>query len=358
MEKQIQKVYTHAKFKEFRNQLVRKMYCEIIGVQDEIKNGTLVQKYDIQEEVYYAKPPENEDENGDEDEDDDEIASPNDTTPTEKSDSESESEPEPEVDDDMLMKKVNFKTRYKELCDYFAELADVVSKDNDKCNDIKKWIREQLIAVGKGSGVEMEISKSKQNDVNEVEKFGNPPQVKRKGAPNKNRLKPKQYKKRATKGKENITVDKANLTEKSMIGNVQSSNGAENISFTRGEYGQLLHFAELQRIENIRNTTEQFRAPQRSLYGSVGNAATAYGIPYIHSENGAHTQRVFSGNVDSVAPAFGHGVFSAHVDSIAPAFGGAQPWRSAHLANAAPTNEDFTISLQANLSGWFTQKKN
>ncbi|KAI3856516.1 hypothetical protein MKW92_022522, partial [Papaver armeniacum] len=86
------------------------MYCEIIGVQDEIKNGTLVQKYDIEEEVYYAKPPENEDEDEDEDDDDDdELASPNDTTPTEKSDSESESEPEPEVDDDMLMKKVNFK---------------------------------------------------------------------------------------------------------------------------------------------------------------------------------------------------------------------------------------------------------
>lgn len=97
---------------------------------------------------------------------------------------------------------------------------------------------------------------------------------------------------------------------------------------------------------------------RRSLYGSVGNAATAYGIPYIHSENGAHTQGVFSGNVDSVAPAFGHGVFSGHVDGIATAFGGAQTRRSAHLANAAPTNEDSTISLQANLSGWFTQNKN
>ncbi|KAI3830775.1 hypothetical protein MKW92_038141, partial [Papaver armeniacum] len=57
------------------------------------------------------------------------------------------------------------------MCKIYGALAVEVSKDNDKCNDIKKWIRERLIAVGKGSGVEMEISKSKQNDVNEVEKL-------------------------------------------------------------------------------------------------------------------------------------------------------------------------------------------
>ncbi|KAI3992075.1 hypothetical protein MKX01_014966, partial [Papaver californicum] len=85
------------------------MYCKIIGVLDEIKNGTLVQKYDIQEEVYYARPPENEDEDDEDedDDDDDDSTSPledgtaldrENTIPTEKSDT--KSKPEPELDPD------------------------------------------------------------------------------------------------------------------------------------------------------------------------------------------------------------------------------------------------------------------
>ncbi|KAI3927824.1 hypothetical protein MKW98_023425 [Papaver atlanticum] len=100
MEKQIQRVYTHAKFKEFRNQLIRKMYYEIIGTQDEIKDGVMVQRYDIQEEIYYQKPPEDEKEI---DDDDDELVASNEditsldmenTAPIEESESEPELDPD------------------------------------------------------------------------------------------------------------------------------------------------------------------------------------------------------------------------------------------------------------------------
>ncbi|KAI3871717.1 hypothetical protein MKX03_025907, partial [Papaver bracteatum] len=114
MEKQIQRVYTHAKFKKYRNQLIRKMYCEIIGSQDEIKDGVMVQTYDIQEEIYYQKPPEDEEE-VDDDDDNELVASNEDitsldmehTTPIEES--ESEYEPELDPDIDWSMKKVIFK---------------------------------------------------------------------------------------------------------------------------------------------------------------------------------------------------------------------------------------------------------
>ncbi|KAI3867737.1 hypothetical protein MKX03_017558, partial [Papaver bracteatum] len=270
MEKQIQRVYTHAKFKEFRNQLIRKMYCEIIGTQDEIKDGVMVQTYDIQEEIYYQKPPEEEEEV----DDDDLVASNEDITSLDMENTapveEYESEPELDPDIDWSMKKVIFKVwfqkneckvecschrfefrgilcthaicvllsndvllipddyilrrwrkdvrllhtkvpidfdswnltpaekRYKELCDYFAELADVASKDSDRCNNIKKWIREQLIeTVEKGSRIEEEINNSDQG--NESIKVSNPPQANKKDRPCTNRLKPKQYKRKARK---------------------------------------------------------------------------------------------------------------------------------------------------------------
>ncbi|KAI3855486.1 hypothetical protein MKX03_004343, partial [Papaver bracteatum] len=90
-----------------------------------------------------------------------------------------------------------------ELCDYFAELADVASKDSDRCSNIKKWIREQLIeTVEKGSRIEEEINNSYQG--NEAIKVSNPPQANPKGRPCTNRLKPKKYKRKTRK--ENVNV--------------------------------------------------------------------------------------------------------------------------------------------------------
>ncbi|KAJ6829555.1 protein FAR1-RELATED SEQUENCE 9-like [Iris pallida] len=51
MEKQAQSVYTIAKFKEFQQELIGKMFCEVIGVQED----TPVKMYDVQEEVWIPK---------------------------------------------------------------------------------------------------------------------------------------------------------------------------------------------------------------------------------------------------------------------------------------------------------------
>ncbi|XP_026433890.1 protein FAR1-RELATED SEQUENCE 6-like [Papaver somniferum] len=311
VEKQIQRLYTHAKFKEFRNQLIRKMYCEIIGSQDEIKDGVMVQTYDIQEEIYYQKPQEDKEEV----DDDDELVASNEditsldmehTAPIEES--ESKSEPELDPDIDWSMKKIIFKIwfqkneckvecschrfvfrgilcthaicvllrndvllipdnyilrrwrkdvkllhtkvpinsdswhltpaekRYKKLCDYFAELADVASKDSDKCSNIKKWIREQLReTVEKGSGIEAEINNSGQE--NEAIKVSNPPQANTKGRPCTNRLKPKQYKRKAKK--ENVNTNEQIPSQQSLVSNIQpskkrkTSSKKENITTTK-----------------------------------------------------------------------------------------------------------------------------
>ncbi|RZC78656.1 hypothetical protein C5167_003358 [Papaver somniferum] len=230
------------------------MYCEIIGTQDEIKDGVMVQRYDIQEEIYYQKPREDEEEV---DDDDDELVASNEnitsldmenTAPTE------ESEPELDPDIDWSMKKVIF----KELCDYFAELADVVSKDGDKCSNIKKWIREQLVETPeKGSGIEAEINKSDQG--NEAIKISNPPQASAKGSPCTNRLKSKQYKIKVTK--ENVNTTKEISNQQNIAGAFQSLGGAEISNLHRGEYNQLLQLAELQRVGNIGNATMQFPTP-------------------------------------------------------------------------------------------------
>ncbi|MCL7043365.1 hypothetical protein MKW94_025222, partial [Papaver nudicaule] len=141
-------------------------------------------------------------------------------------------------------------------------------------------------------------------------------------------------------------------TQQSMVNSGPSSNRAESTNLPGGEYGQLLHLAELQRIGDIGNAAVQFQAPQNSSYGNIHSAATSYGTPFDHIHNLAPAQRVLFG----------------HVGSVAPAFGVAQPWRSAHFVNAAPTYEETRlhggetlehnmIPLQANFSDGFIRRQ-
>ncbi|KAJ6799357.1 protein FAR1-RELATED SEQUENCE 9-like [Iris pallida] len=324
MEKQAQSVYTIAKFKEFQHELIGKMFCEVIGVQED----TTVKMYDVQEEVWIPK-----------------------STLDETS---------PEIETEKVMKKVTFKVsfqkdecqlecschrfefrgilckhaicvllrngitllperyilrrwrkdvrrshtkipinsdgwqltpdqvRYNELCNLFAELADVASPIDDECIDIKKWIDKKLKAITKkgssnGSSSRLNIDlKNVDSEVNETEKVLDPPITKRKGRPRGKRLEPTRYKKKGKSGKENIEVNDEIPTQQSMANIVQSSgvNRAPN-AITYEQYHQLM-VAQLSRDGHAVNVVPAYGAPQ--LWGSshYANATPSYGITQRH----------------------------------------------------------------------------
>ncbi|KAI3889070.1 hypothetical protein MKX03_019477 [Papaver bracteatum] len=162
--------------------------------------------------------------------------------------------------------------RYKELCDDFAELADVVSKNDDKCNDIKKWIGEQLKAINdEVPSASKEVVSSEIDEVNEGIKVNDPNVVPTKGRPCKNRLKSKVYAKKAKKGKENIEVLQEVPTQQSLAGTFQ----AETVNFTREQYNQLL----IHRGGLLANNVDMLGVPHVSPYGHVVNVTPAYGAP-------------------------------------------------------------------------------
>ncbi|KAI3889969.1 hypothetical protein MKW92_037271, partial [Papaver armeniacum] len=84
-------------------------------------------------------------------------------------------------------------------------LADMVSKNDDKCNDIKKWICEQLKAINDEiPSASKDLVSSEMNEVNEGIKVNDPNVVPTTCRPCKNRLKPKVYTKKTKKGKETL----------------------------------------------------------------------------------------------------------------------------------------------------------
>ncbi|KAI3880775.1 hypothetical protein MKX03_034676 [Papaver bracteatum] len=280
IEEQMQNVYTIEKFQEIQKELTKKIYCEIIDVQDEIQDGIQVTRYDVQQEIWYYRLPFVEDEDGNSTDEDATAAAGSDqediievnNIPTVEEGEEDEHNPKAKK----VMKHVVFKVwyekdeckvkcsccmfefrgllcthalyvllrnkvtsiperyilrrcrkdvklahskvslssdswqltpeekRYKELCDYFAELADIASRDDDECNDIKKWIGEQLKLITEK--VPKTMAEVIHTEVNKVIEVQNPRVVPTKGRPCKNTSKPKVYRKKANKGKENTEV--------------------------------------------------------------------------------------------------------------------------------------------------------
>ncbi|XP_026390887.1 protein FAR-RED ELONGATED HYPOCOTYL 3-like [Papaver somniferum] len=264
IEEQMQNVYTIEKFQEIQKELTKKIYCEIIDVQDEIQDGVRMTRYDVQQEIWYYRLPFVEDEDGNSTDEDATTAAGSDqedivevnNIPIVEEGEEDELNPKAKK----VMKHVVFKVwyekdeckvkcscmfefggllcthmlcvllrnkvtsiperyilrrwrkdvklahskvslssdswqltperkRYKELCDCFADLVDIASRDDDECNDIKKWIGEQLkLVTEKVPNTAEEVIHKEVNNVIEVT---NPRVVPTKGRPCKNTSKPK-----------------------------------------------------------------------------------------------------------------------------------------------------------------------
>ncbi|KAI3876249.1 hypothetical protein MKX03_028479 [Papaver bracteatum] len=226
----MQNVYTIEKFQEIQKELTKKIYCEIIDVQYEIQDGIQVTRYDVQQEIWYYRLPFH-------------VVF---KVWYEKYECKVKcsccmfefrgllcthalyvllrnkvtSIPERYIlrrwrkDVKLAHSKVSLSSdswqltpeekRYKKLCDYFAELADIASRDDDECNDIKKWIGEQLKLITEK--VPKTMAEVIHTEVNKVIEVQNPRVVPTKGRPCKNTSKPKVYRKKAKKGKENTEV--------------------------------------------------------------------------------------------------------------------------------------------------------
>ncbi|KAI3872266.1 hypothetical protein MKX03_024544 [Papaver bracteatum] len=264
----MQNVYTMEKFKEIQKELTNKIYCELIDVQDEVQDEIQVKRYYVQQEIFYYRL---QIEDGEETPPEECATASADEETIDKIEKNPKTEkvmkhvvfkvwfqndgckvkcsccrfefrgifcthaifvllrnnvtsiPECYIlrrwrkDVSLAHTKVPLSSdswylspdqrRYKELCDDFAELADVVSKNDDKCNDIKKWIGEQLKAINdEVPSASKEMVSSEMDEVNEGIKVNDPNVVPTKGRPCKNILKSKVYAKKAKKGKENIEV--------------------------------------------------------------------------------------------------------------------------------------------------------
>ncbi|MCL7025704.1 hypothetical protein MKW94_006861, partial [Papaver nudicaule] len=270
MEKQVQGIFTIAKFLEFQKELSDKKYCAVMSVQDE----TPVITYHIQEEIWIPKP---------KDEETSTLESTN-------VDGAPKSSP-PEGEKEYMMIRVMFKVafekekcefecschnfefrgivcrhaiivlhrndifllpekylfrrwrkdvermhtniqvmsdawlltpkqlRYNELCKIFAELANAASSSDVQCDDAKKWAQERLKVINsnasaQSSPIEVETIRSSPIEIETIhcppivtKKVGNPPAANKKGRPRNNTPKAEEYiTKRSKKGKENAEV--------------------------------------------------------------------------------------------------------------------------------------------------------
>ncbi|KAI3922804.1 hypothetical protein MKW98_006935 [Papaver atlanticum] len=222
----MQSIYTMEKFKEFQKELTGKIYYEIIDVQNEIQDGTQVIRYDDETSEEYATESSNQENvvdqaNGLKDDDEEEeeenskakkvmkhvmfkvwfqkdgckvncscrrfefrgilcthaicVLLRNNVTslPAEyilrrwRKDV-SLAHTKVTLSSDSWQLTPNQK-RYKDMCDYFAELADVACQKDGKCNNIMKCIGEQLkVLTEEGSSAATEMITSEVNNVTEV----------------------------------------------------------------------------------------------------------------------------------------------------------------------------------------------